>query len=160
MTCIASKFKEAGYSTHMVGKWDSGFASYRQIPINRGYDTSYGYLGKSISYFTKKGDSVCSQSYIDIWENDAPAKDAVSDVNLDEYSEYVFAQKVLTKIDEMAAKRDEIGESYPFFMFYASHLPHYPAQLPEDCIEQGFYTDFKNDESHVALVIHKYSWLL
>eukprot|EP00486_Rosalina_sp_Unknown_P013787 CAMPEP_0201594224 /NCGR_PEP_ID=MMETSP0190_2-20130828/191603_1 /ASSEMBLY_ACC=CAM_ASM_000263 /TAXON_ID=37353 /ORGANISM="Rosalina sp." /LENGTH=521 /DNA_ID=CAMNT_0048053753 /DNA_START=270 /DNA_END=1832 /DNA_ORIENTATION=+ len=151
MTCIASKLKEAGYSTHMVGKWDAGFASYKQIPISKGYDTSYGYLGKSISYYTKMGDSVCSQSYIDIWENDGPAKDAVTDVDLDEYSEYTFAKKVLTKIDEMAEQRDNSEDnSYPFFMFYASHLPHYPAQLPEDCVELGFYTDFKNDESQCS----------
>eukprot|EP01083_Nonionella_stella_P284833 969648_1 len=35
MTCIASKLKEAGYSNHLIGKWDAGFASFKQIPIAR-----------------------------------------------------------------------------------------------------------------------------
>ena len=36
MTCIATKLKQAGYSTHAIGKWDAGFASRRQIPKHRG----------------------------------------------------------------------------------------------------------------------------
>ena len=48
----------------------------------------------------------------------------------------------MTKIEEAADRSKE-----PFFLFYASHLPHYPSQLPEDCIEKGFYADFENDEN-------------
>ena len=153
MTTIAEKMKESGYATHMIGKWDAGMASKRQLPINRGYDTSYGYLGKSISYFTKMGDGACSQSYIDLWENDAPAVDDISEIDLDEYSEYLFRDRVLAKIDEMA-ELDEAshtnGGKYPFFLFYASHLPHYPSQLPEDCIDEGYYSDFHDDESQCS----------
>eukprot|EP01083_Nonionella_stella_P247271 857511_1 len=153
MTCIASKLKEAGYSTHLIGKWDAGFASYRQIPISRGYDTSFGYLGKSVEYFTKKGDGACAQPYHDLWENDGPAHESIFDIGNDEYIENVFVQKLLTKIDEMTINKDGqlAGDKYPFFLFYSSHLPHYPAELPIDCVEKGYYTDFKNDESQCSI---------
>ena len=74
MTSIASKLKEANYKTYvlyllgsflilsivrilcfppryLIGKWDAGFAQTAQIPVNKGYDYFYGYLGKVISYF-------------------------------------------------------------------------------------------------------------
>ena len=101
-------------------------------------------MGKSIDYFTKKGDGDCTEPFIDLWHNDAPAKESVAEVETDEYVEYTFAKKVLTKIDEEAENYDEDN---PFFLFYASHLPHYPSQLPEDCIEKGFYVEFEDDES-------------
>eukprot|EP01084_Bolivina_argentea_P254031 426954_1 len=139
MTGIASKLKSAGYSTHMIGKWDCGFASFRQLPINKGYDTYYGYLGKSIGYYSKKGDAICSKYYVDLWEDDHPAYDNIDDVDKEEYVEHTFADRVLTTIDDMAVKED------PFFIFYSSHLPHYPVQLPPTCIADGLYEEFERD---------------
>ena len=44
MTGIASKMKEAGYATHMAGKWDAGMATPDHTPAGRGYDTSILYF--------------------------------------------------------------------------------------------------------------------
>eukprot|EP01083_Nonionella_stella_P316956 1151965_1 len=143
MECIAEKLKAASYSTHQIGKWDAGFATFRHIPIARGYDTSFGYLGKSINYFTKKVERTCDQwnLYLDLWENDAPVSDQ-DDLSSDVYVEELLVTRVLDKLDEMAHN----SEDEPFFIFYASHLPHYPSQLPSDCVEKGFYTEFDDDE--------------
>eukprot|EP01083_Nonionella_stella_P094766 265996_1 len=143
MQCIAEKLKIASYSTHQIGKWDAGFATFRHIPIARGYDTSFGYLGKSINYFTKKVERTCDQwnLYLDLWENDAPVSDQ-DDLSSDVYVEELLVTRVLDKLDEMAHN----SEDEPFFIFYASHLPHYPSQLPSDCVEKGFYTEFDDDE--------------
>lgn len=50
MTGIAEKMKEAGYATHMVGKWHVGMATPDHIPTGRGFTTSYGYLQGTNDY--------------------------------------------------------------------------------------------------------------
>lgn len=44
MTFLPQKLKQAGYRTHHAGKWHLGAASHRQLPVERGFDTSFGFL--------------------------------------------------------------------------------------------------------------------
>ena len=48
---IADKLKEAGYSTHAVGKWHVGFYKKEYLPTNRGFDSFYGRLTSVVSFF-------------------------------------------------------------------------------------------------------------
>ncbi|CAM9401472.1 unnamed protein product [Ascophyllum nodosum] len=44
--------KDAGYETHMVGKWHIGSYTFDHIPNNRGFDTYLGYLNDEEMYWT------------------------------------------------------------------------------------------------------------
>ena len=44
MTFLPQKLKQAGYKTAHAGKWHLGSASRRQLPVNRGFDSSFGFL--------------------------------------------------------------------------------------------------------------------
>lgn len=44
--------KDAGYETHMVGKWHIGSYTFSHIPSRRGFDTFLGYLNDEEMYWT------------------------------------------------------------------------------------------------------------
>ena len=67
MTMIPAKLKSAGYKTHMVGKWHEGFYEPSYLPVNRGFDTSSGFLGGGEDYMNQQ--IGCAT---DFWKNSAP----------------------------------------------------------------------------------------
>ena len=52
MTGIGWKLKEAGYSTHFLGKWDAGMATPEHTPLGRGFDTFLGTLESISGHWT------------------------------------------------------------------------------------------------------------
>eukprot|EP00666_Eupelagonemidae_sp_cell4sb_P001837 gene1837-6668_t len=52
MATIPRKLKQAGYHTHMLGKWHCGMASHAHTPHGRGFDTSLGYFEGAEDHFT------------------------------------------------------------------------------------------------------------
>lgn len=51
-TTIAQVMKNGGYDTHMVGKWHLGFYNWTHTPSFRGFNTWYGFLCGSETYFS------------------------------------------------------------------------------------------------------------
>ena len=49
---IADKLQEAGYATHLVGKWHLGFHKKEFLPNNRGFHSFYGFLTGSENHYT------------------------------------------------------------------------------------------------------------
>jgi len=137
MTGIAAKLKQAGYKTHLFGKWDAGMATPHHTPQGRGYDTS-------LNYFTHKNDlwtqveqqSSCSPKLgiVDLWATDKPA----NTLNGTMYEEDMF-------LNEMTNVIKNHNPDDPLFLVYTPHASHVPYQVPQKYYDK--FSFIQNDET-------------
>lgn len=147
MTGIAEKLKQAGYSTHMVGKWDAGMATPDHTPLGRGFQSFYGYFTHSNDYYTKEtlhlDFTYNSKTFrgIDFWEDDHPAK-----VHKDEYEEDLFKERVIKIINNH-------DPDVPLFLYYAMRIAHTPLQVPQKYVKKfSFIADEKQRDLSATLL--------
>lgn len=117
MTLLPAKLKQAGYKTHMVGKWHEGFFQTAYLPVNRGFDSSSGFLGGGEDHFTQK----VGCAY-DFWENASP------DPRVGTYDAYDYRND-LTDIFTNHNEQD------PFFLYLPLHNVHSPFQAPQEWLD-------------------------
>ena len=114
MTALPAKLKQAGYSTHMVGKWHEGFFSKEYLPINRGFDTSSGFLAGSEDHMNEqKG---CA---VDFWKNDG------FDPRNGTYDAYIYR-------DDLTSIISKHDPNTPFFLYLPLHNVHSPFEAPDE----------------------------
>ena len=114
MTTIASKLKTAGYSTHLIGKWHEGLFEPAHLPINRGFDTSSGFLNWGEDHMTQK-----IECAIDFWKNnDVDPRNG----SYDAYRYYDDLTEIFTN-----HKAED-----PFFLYLPLHNVHGPFQAPDE----------------------------
>ena len=53
MKFLPEKLREAGYATSMIGKSHLGARSTAHLPINRGFDQHFGFLGGGEDHYTQ-----------------------------------------------------------------------------------------------------------
>ena len=123
MTMLPSKLKSAGYRTSMIGKSHLGARSVAHLPINRGFDEHFGFLGGGEDHFTQvSGEDPLVPGLIDLWRNHGPAYGENGT-----FSGYLYAAEAERVIERHAAA----NASVPLFMYLAWHLVHSPLEAPE-----------------------------
>ncbi|XP_016893937.1 arylsulfatase B-like [Cynoglossus semilaevis] len=115
--------KEAGYSTHMVGKWHLGMYQTGCLPTHRGFDTFFGlYL---VYYFKADSYSLC------VTRNTRAAPEYNG-----QYSAELFSQKAASVIE------NHENHEKPFFLYVSLQSVHEPLQVPDHYLEPyGFIED-------------------
>ncbi|CAE7809067.1 ARSB [Symbiodinium necroappetens] len=179
MTCIAEKLLEAGYRTHLVGKWDVGIATPQHSPKGRGYETWYGFYGHANDYWHATIGLTSAEGSVDVCLNQmrdlsmhnssycGPALDDTSLSALCEsdddkesepscYEEHRFKERVLEIIRFHDTEK-------PLFLLYAFHLLHTPLQVPQMWLRRiddlvkvagGHPIDSKNRRQYAAMTLY------
>ncbi len=134
---VASRMKDAGYRTGMVGKWHLGAAAPFH-PLKRGFDFYFGFLGGGHDYFVVDTTAQLSENY------KAPLDDNGQPARLDGYLTNVLTDRA---IDFMRSAGDE-----PYFLYVAFNAPHGPLQAPEEKIAE--FAGIKNQKrrTYAAMV--------
>ncbi|XP_042365591.1 LOW QUALITY PROTEIN: arylsulfatase B-like [Plectropomus leopardus] len=116
--------KEAGYATHMVGKWHLGMYKKDCLPTARGFDTYFGYLTGSEDYFTHVRCHPISSLNVTRCALDLREGEEVATAFKGDYSTELFSQRATSIIDKHNPNK-------PLFLYMALQAVHAPLQVPE-----------------------------
>jgi arylsulfatase A-like enzyme len=113
---IASRMRDAGYETALIGKWHLGWGpEYR--PNRFGFDEFFGSLSGALDYFTHVAPDARMGTEPDLWENDRRT-------TTDGYLTDVFSDRA---VDYVTRRR-----SKPFYLSLHYNAPHSPWEGPAD----------------------------
>lgn len=118
---IATALKRNGYATYMAGKWGLGGPKLGSMPSDHGFDGFIGYL--------------CQRNAHNFYptylvEDDEKLMLAGNDRGLvgEQYSTDLMIDRAVRFIDRNAGN--------PFFLYYATPVPHLALQVPEDSLRE------------------------
>ncbi|XP_041948239.1 arylsulfatase I [Alosa sapidissima] len=123
MATLPQRLQEAGYATHMVGKWHLGFYKKDCLPTRRGFHTYFGSLTGSVDYYTYSscdGKALCGY---DLHEGESVAWGQKG-----KYSTHLYTQRVR----KILAAHDP--HSQPLFLFVSLQAVHTPLKPPKEYI--------------------------
>ncbi len=137
---VAKILKEANYTTGVFGKWGLGAPDTEGIPTRQGFDFFYGYNCQRQAHNLYPSH---------LWENEqkvllnneliAPhtgldsLADPMSEKSYSRFSQPDYAPKL---IHDKAISFLEQNQNNPFFLYYASPLPHLPLQAPKKDVDE------------------------
>jgi arylsulfatase A-like enzyme len=145
---LAKLLQTAGYKTGIVGKWGLGAPLSEGIPTNLGFDYFYGYncQRQAHNFYPPH-----------LWENEEKIKlnneivvprtllDSLADPNdAKSYARYEQEDYAPDLIHQKALAFIESNKDEPFFLYYASPLPHVPLQVPSK--DRAEYEKILGDE--------------
>ncbi|XP_070569801.1 arylsulfatase B-like [Ptychodera flava] len=144
---LAEKLREAGYATHMVGKWHLGHYQKSCLPTSRGFDTFFGFYNCAVGYYTYSKDTWFkgneSNQHVygdDLWRNDVLVA-----------SKYKGKHKTRVLASEAQNIIMNHGKSRPLFLYLAFGAVHVPVQVPKKY--EDMYRDIENKDRRQLLAL-------
>ena len=132
--------KGTGYSNAMVGKWGLGPPNSESIPTKMGFDYFYGYNCQRMAHnlypphlWENEDRDMLNNEVISPKLKLEPGQDPYDDKNYEVFNQNDYAP------DKMHLKAQEFIEDNkdnPFFLYYASPIPHAPLQAPQYLIDK------------------------
>jgi arylsulfatase A-like enzyme len=145
---LGTLLQKAGYKTGIVGKWGLGGPLTEGIPNEQGFDFFFGYncQRQAHTYFPvhlwKNREKVHLNNEVIPPHSKLPQDadpyhiDSYNNFRLSEYAPDLMQKELIQFIRE--------NKDQPFFMYYATPIPHVPLQAPDQWVD--FYLKKFGDE--------------
>ncbi|XP_042899116.1 arylsulfatase B isoform X1 [Parasteatoda tepidariorum] len=104
--------KSIGYSTRAVGKWHLGFFNEEYLPLNRGFDSFFGYYSGVEDYYTHFATSLSNLTGLDLHDNFENAWSY----------EGVYGTELYTEKAKDVILNHNTSE--PLFLYFSQQAPH------------------------------------
>ncbi|MDP6340165.1 MAG: arylsulfatase [Candidatus Marinimicrobia bacterium] len=136
---IAEVLKVAGYTTGMVGKWGLGAPTTEGLPNKQGFDFFYGYNCQRQAHtlypmhlWRNNERHILNNKNVSPHANLAEGADphdlsSYNDFELNDYAPELMHNEALQFLDD--------NKDRPFFLYYASPIPHVPLQAPKKWVD-------------------------
>lgn len=136
---MAEMLKNVGYETGMVGKWGLGAPGTEGVPNKQGFDFFYGYncQRQAHTYYP-----------MHLWKNEEkvllgnksvpPHTNLAADADTTDpasYADFQLKAYAPDLMHEAALGFMEAHQETPFFLYYASPIPHLPLQAPQHWVD-------------------------
>jgi arylsulfatase len=140
---IAEILQKEEYHTGMVGKWGLGAPTTEGVPNKQGFDYFYGYNCQRQAHnlypmhlWENEERVLLDNKYVELRANldenaDPNDPQSYADFEQKEYAPELMHKAAINFIEESKGR--------PFFLYYASPLPHLPLQAPKKWVE--YYQD-------------------
>jgi arylsulfatase len=149
---IGKILQTAGYTTGIVGKWGLGAPNTHSTPLQQGFDFFYGYncqrqahtyyplhLYKNDKRVYLDNDTVAPNSKLP--EGSDPKDwESYAKFNLNEYAGDLMFDELMGFVED----NDPGKTGQPFFMYWATPIPHAPIQAPKRWVD--YYLEKFGDE--------------
>lgn len=134
--------RDLGYSTHLVGKWHVGELNADAMPTAQGFDTFFGYLNQWLLQGPDQDGKPVMRT--PVYENPWLQDEKNTWQQHSGYLPDVLTQRAVRDITALA------NSDKPWFMMYATPLPHGPLHTPPE-IKKNNLSD---DEKYRAMIHH------
>ncbi len=150
---IGKVLQKYRYKTGIFGKWGLGAPGSEGAPNMQGFDYFYGYNCQRQAHNLYPG-HLWENSEKVLLDNELVAPRTKLDSLADPYDEKSYAkftQKDYApeKIHEKAISFIKENKKAPFFMYYASPLPHLPLQAPKEYVDR-YRKIFGEEEPYIG----------
>jgi len=147
-TTTGTMLQSAGYKTAIFGKWGLGAPHTESIPTKMGFDHFCGYNCQRMAHTFSPVHLWLNENKLHL-KNDTVAPHTPLDEGADPYDPESYARFSLTDYAPEVMFNDMTGfikenSTQPFFVYWASPIPHVPLQAPDSLIE--YYVQKFGDE--------------
>ncbi|XP_065152999.1 arylsulfatase I [Paramisgurnus dabryanus] len=137
---LPERLWQAGYSTHMVGKWHLGFCRPECLPTSRGFQSFLGSLTGSGDHFNFQSCDGAEACGFDLHDGDRPAWELSGN-----YSTRLYTERVKQILKSHNRRK-------PLFLYVALQAVHTPLQAPAHLLRRYQHLGNRPRRHYAAMV--------